>query len=98
MKITNLRYCTTFFSQARGLMFRSKQNLVMEFPTEQKVRLHMFFVFYPIDVLILNSEKRVVEIKKNFRPFTIWNSKLKGKYVVETPFTHTFTIGDHVTF
>ena len=43
----------------------------------------MFFVFYPIDVLILDENKKVVEIKRNFKPFTVWNSKEKGKYVVE---------------
>lgn len=75
--------CKTFLSQALGLMFRKKQNLVMIFKKEKKVSLHNFFVFYPIDVLVLNEEMRVVEIKRNFRPFTFWKSKEKGKYVIE---------------
>ncbi len=77
------RYCKTWWSQARGLMFKNRQNLVMEFPSSRKISLHMFFVFYPIDVLILDENKKVVEIKRNFKPFTVWNSKEKGKYVVE---------------
>jgi len=64
-------------------MFRPRRNLVMVFSQEMAVSLHMFFVFYPIDVLLLDEKFRVVEIKENFRPFTIWNSKKKGKYLIE---------------
>jgi hypothetical protein len=76
-------YCTSLYSQARGLMFRKKQNLIMEFSSERKISLHNFFVFYPIDVLILDQNKKIVDIKKNFKPFTFWTSSVKGKYVVE---------------
>jgi uncharacterized membrane protein (UPF0127 family) len=76
-------YCTSILSQMRGLMFRKKQNLIMEFPSERKVSLHNFFVFYLIDVLILDENKKIVDIKKNFKPFTFWTSSVKGKYVVE---------------
>ena len=75
--------CKNIFSQTRGLMFRKKQNLVMVFKKERKVRLHNFFVFYPIDVIILNKNKKIVEIKQDFKPFTFWNSKKKGKYIIE---------------
>ncbi|NQV91086.1 DUF192 domain-containing protein [Candidatus Woesearchaeota archaeon] len=76
-------YCTSLLSQMRGLMFRRKQNLIMEFPSERKVALHNFFVFYPIDVLILDKHKKIVDIKRDFKPFTFWTSSVKGKYVVE---------------
>ena len=55
----------------------------MIFNKERNISLHNFFVFYPIDVLILNENKKVIEIKNNFRPFTFWNSKNKGKYLIE---------------
>lgn len=64
-------------------MFRPRQNLVMVFPEERKISLHMFFVFYPITVLIVDKKGKVVEIKENFRPFTFWSSTEKGQYVVE---------------
>jgi len=88
--------CNSFCSQARGLMFRPKQNLIMKLPREKKISLHMFFVFYPIDVLLLNKHKEIVEIKKNFKPFTLWNSKEKGKYVVELAFPKEYKVGDKV--
>ncbi len=75
--------CKNIFSQSRGLMFRRKKNLIMEFPFEKKVSLHNFFVFYPIDVILLNKNKEVIEIKRNFQSFTLWNSKNKAKYVIE---------------
>lgn len=90
------RYCTTLLSQSLGLMFRRKQNLVMIFKKEKKARLHNFFVFYPIDVLLLDKNKKIVEIKKNFKPFTIWNSKKKGKYVVELGFSSKYKVGDRL--
>ncbi len=93
------RYCTTFFSQSLGLMFRRKQNLVMIFPQERKISLHMWFVFYPIDVLIVGEDMRIKEIKRNLKPFTFWNAKEKGKYVVELGFPHTqLEIGERLQF
>ena len=86
------------FSQALGLMFRKKQNLVMIFKKEKQISLHMFFVFYPIDVLIVNKNKKIVEIKRNFKPFTFWNSKKKGKYIVELAFPSEYKLGEQLKF
>jgi uncharacterized protein len=93
---TNERYCKSVVSQTVGLMFRSKQNLVMKFPTERRVSLHMFFVFFPIDVLVVDSSMKIVEIKKNFKPFTVWNSSKKGKYVIELAFPKDYKVRDMV--
>lgn len=56
---------------------------MMAFEEEKRVRLHSWFVFYPIDVLVLDKDKKIIEIKKNFKPFGFWSSKREGKYVVE---------------
>ncbi|MEK6845498.1 MAG: DUF192 domain-containing protein [Nanoarchaeota archaeon] len=77
------RFCRSLLSQARGLMFRRKQNLVMFFSEERIISLHNFFVFFPINVLIVDKEMKIVEIKRNFKPFRFWSSEKKGKYVVE---------------
>ena len=55
----------------------------MIFPKERTISLHNFFVFYPIEVIVLNEEMQVVEIKENFMPFTFWKSKEKGMYLIE---------------
>lgn len=77
------KICSGLFSQMIGLMFQKRKNLVMVFDSERKISLHNYFVFYPIEVLVLNSEKKVLEIKKEFRPFTLWNSLVSGKYLIE---------------
>tara|TARA_Y100000310_G_scaffold171085_1_gene171247 strand:+ start:12975 stop:13322 length:348 start_codon:yes stop_codon:yes gene_type:complete len=76
-------YCKNIFSQGRGLMFRSRKNLVMEFKSPRKISLHMWFVKYPIDVFLLDAEMKVVEVKRGFKPWSLWKSSEKGKYLVE---------------
>ena len=74
-------------SKAIGLMFSKKQEigLVFVFEKLRKVDLHMFFVFYSIDVIFLDEEKRIIEMKKSFMPFTFYFSNKKAKYVIELP-------------
>ncbi|MBI2135921.1 DUF192 domain-containing protein [Candidatus Woesearchaeota archaeon] len=90
--IKDVKRCNTHLSKSIGLMFSRRNNnkaLVMEFNKEQKVPLHMFFVFYPIDILYINvgddGNKKIIEIKENFMPFTFYFPKNKAKYVVELP-------------
>lgn len=64
-------------------MFSKQKNLIFLFDDEQYINLHMWFVFYSIDVVLLNKDKKVVEIKKKFKPFTFFNSKNKATYVLE---------------
>ena len=45
----------------------------------------MFFVFFPIDVVFADSRFNVVDIKENFKPFTLYRPKNKSKYVIELP-------------
>ncbi len=72
------------FSKALGLMFAmNPKNLVFYFKKEKIIPLHMFFVLFPIDVLFLDKNKKVVEIKENFRPFTCYTPRAKAKYVIE---------------
>lgn len=71
------------WGKARGLMFSKKKNLMFVFNKETIIPLHNFFVFFPIDVLFLDKNKKIVEIKKNFKPFSYYKPKNKAKYVVE---------------
>ncbi len=76
-------FCCSWFSQLRGLMFSRRKNLVFVFDRERNVSLHNWFVFFPIDVLFLDSRKRIVEIKMGLRPFGFYFAKKTAKYVVE---------------
>ena len=79
--------CRTVFKRAAGLMLSKKENkaLIFIFSKEKIVPLHMLFVFYPIDVLFLNKEKKIVEIKEHFRPFSFYSPKNKARYIIEMP-------------
>jgi len=79
----DFKTCNTILNQARGLMFSKQANLLFKFKHSKIVPLHMFFVFYPIDVLYLNEDMEIVEIKENFRPFTMFNPKTPAKYILE---------------
>jgi uncharacterized membrane protein (UPF0127 family) len=95
--------CKSIFSKSIGLMFRIKpKSLVFVFEKEKKTPLHMLFVFFPIDVLYLDKNKKIVEMKKSLMPFHFYSPRRKAKYVVELPFgaiERTKTkVGDKIEF
>lgn len=94
----NYKICRSWFSKARGLMLSKKKNLVFVFDKEKKIGLHMFFVFFPIDVLFLDKNKRIIEIKRNLKPFSFYTSKNKAKYVVELAEKNNYKIRDKINF
>ncbi len=75
--------CLSMWQKAAGLMFSKQKDILFIEDKEKKIPLHMYFVFYPIDVLYLNKKKRVTEIKEYFQPFTFYNPKNKAQYVLE---------------
>ena len=80
------KICKSVFSKTLGLMFSAKpKTLIFIFKKEKINPLHMLFVFYPIDVLFLDKNKIVAEIKENFKPFTFYTPKKKSKYIIELP-------------
>lgn len=79
------KICNDIISKAFGLMFSKPKPLILIFKREKIIPLHMLFVFYPIDVLFLDKEKRVVEIKENLKPFSFYTPKKKAMYAVELP-------------
>ncbi len=75
--------CASLWRKASGLMFSPQKDLLFIEQKEKTIPLHMFFVFYPIDVVYLDSAKMVVEIKENFSPFTFYTPQKKAQYVLE---------------
>ncbi len=100
--INKAKICKSITSRAFGLMLRKKPDygMVFVFESERRADLHMLFVFFPIDVLFLDKEKRVVDIKKDFKPFTYYAPNAKALYVVELPVEvmGKTAIGDKITF
>jgi uncharacterized protein len=79
-------YVTSPLGKARGMMFRLRPiPLLFVCEKEEFIPLHMWFVFFPIDVLYLDKEKRVVEVVKDFLPFMAHIPIKRAKYVLELP-------------
>jgi hypothetical protein len=80
--------CKSISSKAIGLMFSfpiKNKGLIFFFEKEKRIDLHMFFVFYPIDLIFLDRKKKIIELKEKFMPFTFYISKKKAKYLLELP-------------
>ena len=102
-KTYKVRYCNNFFTRLKGLMFyrKLKDNEVFLFKLDKEYKLrasiHMLFVFFPINVIWLNSKYEIVDVKKA-HPFTsfIMPNK-KARYILESNLNNNFKIGDKVT-
>ncbi|MBI5072259.1 DUF192 domain-containing protein [Candidatus Woesearchaeota archaeon] len=79
----NALLCPQLWQKARGLMFRSQRDLVFVEKKEKRIPLHMWFVFYPIDIVYCDAEKRVVEMKENFLPWKFYSPHTKAMFVLE---------------
>ena len=104
--VLQIKYCDTFLTQFRGLMFRSRlsrdEGLVLVGARDSRIEssIHMFFVSFDLTVLWLNSNMKVVDkvLAKSWRP--MYFSKQPAKYVVEIHPERwgDFEIGDEVQF
>ncbi len=94
MEIKIDKRCETLPNQMQGLMFSKKRTLLFVFKKPRRISLHNFFVFFPINLIFLDDEKRVIEIRKNFLPFTLYASKVWASYLIETPFDIDADVGE----
>ncbi|MBU2100633.1 DUF192 domain-containing protein [Candidatus Micrarchaeota archaeon] len=86
--IEKTKIADTFLKKLKGLMFTAKPDYALIFELKKEgitnASIHMLFVFFPIDVVYLDSNKRVVDIRLNLRPGTLYYSPKKpAKYFVE---------------
>jgi uncharacterized membrane protein (UPF0127 family) len=87
----NVRFASNTLERTKGLMFEDKKKfnyaLIFDFPNESRIgtSLHMLFVFFPIDVIFLNNDRRIVD-KATLDPFIPnYTPKKAAKYVIEMP-------------
>src|SRR5688500_2430529 len=101
-----IKYCDTFFSQLRGLTFRSRlpreEGLMLVGTRDSRLdsSIHMLFVLFDLTVVWINSEMQVVDkaLARPWRP--AYFSKQPAKYVLEVHPDRwgDFEIGDKVQF
>jgi len=89
--MNKVKIADTAFSRFKGLMFEKKKNfdyaLVFELAGETRIgaSVHMMFVSFPIDIVYLDSKKRVVD-KATLQPWKLnYTPKKRSKYFVELP-------------
>ncbi|OYT54207.1 MAG: hypothetical protein B6U72_03335 [Candidatus Altiarchaeales archaeon ex4484_2] len=97
-------------SRMRGLILSDKKDLVLASPREdiRSSSIHMAFMQYPIDVLWLDSNMRVVDLRRNIQPLNplikdtwrVYKPREPAKYVVELGKENIIEtdIGDEIEF
>ena len=66
----NAKICG-FFDMAKGLMFKSRKNaqaLLFEFDKSSRITIHSLFVFFPFVAVWIDSEGKIIEVRK-IKPF-----------------------------
>ncbi|MFH1561990.1 MAG: DUF192 domain-containing protein [Nitrospirota bacterium] len=94
--MSKIKVARSFFERFKGLMFlKEPQPLVIEFPQSGGAitPIHTFFVNFPIDVIFLDPNFKVVDLMENIPPanFTKLNTckfyapQTLAKYILELP-------------
>lgn len=76
-------------------MFSRKKDIVLVSPRENiaSSSIHMFFMRFPIDVVWLNSDMVVVDLKKSILPFNPLNRKTWNIYKPRKPARYVIELG-----
>ncbi len=104
--VGGVKLCKSVWSRAKGLMFSKKivdKGLVFVFDKERRWGIHMLFVFFLIDVLWLDKDRKVVDFREGVRPFVISaKPKEKASYIIELPVGSVkkggVEVGDEISF
>ncbi len=88
--VNNKKLADTVLKRTKGLMFTrpiKDEGLVFTFPKVMEASLHMFFVFYRIDILWLDENNTISDLRNGAWPFTpLIIPKKKAKVVIELPY------------
>jgi len=100
-------YCDSLFSQGTGLTFRTRKSVdnkawIFRFKRPRRVGITMFFVFFPIDIIFLDKNNCIVELKENLKSFRNYTSKEKIHSFIELQQgiikKYSIKKGQHLTF
>lgn len=96
--------------KAKGLMFRKylpkNQGMLFIFSNEDYHQFWMIFTKIPLDIIWINSKKKIVHIENNVQPslinLKVYGPKEKAKYVLEINANmvkrYGIRVGDKVEF
>ena len=82
----NIIICKTRIQHILGLMFcRTPTIAILQFNKPLQVIIHIWFMFYAIDIYYIDNNSKIIETKSNLKPFSHYKPKHKAKYIVEIP-------------
>jgi uncharacterized protein len=84
----NITLCSSYFKKSTGLMFtKDKKDFayIFSFHKERPIIITMWWVFYSIDILFLDRDNTIVELKSNLKPFTLYKAGKQAKTFIELP-------------
>lgn len=79
----NVKFANNMFSRMKGLMFSSEMDGFDALLITPCNSIHTFFMNYPIDIIFLNKEYKVIKIIKNIKPWRLTGIYFKATQVLE---------------
>ena len=74
---------SNIWDRMRGLLGRKQLDEEQGLWISPCPSVHTIGMRYPIDVVFLDSDKKVVFVKNDFRPFSFFSCPVKCRYVLE---------------
>ena len=81
----DLKVAKTFGERSLGLMFIKEMKGFDALLIDPCNSVHNFFVRFPIDLVFLNNDMKIVKLVKCFKPWRMTGIYLKAKKVLELP-------------
>ncbi len=109
-KIENVEYSESITRNTKGLMFQNTGRLLMRFIKEGKFSIWMPFMRFSLDLIFIDKNKRITDIRYNIQPidifkpktWSIYRPKEKSLYVLEIESglskEKNLSIGDKLNF
>lgn len=86
---SDVELADTFWRRFRGLMLRRKfprgRALLFKFKKPGRHGVHMFFVRFPIGLVYLDLNFRVVDFRAVLKPWRMYRPKAAASYLIELP-------------
>ncbi|MEH7352855.1 DUF192 domain-containing protein [Neobacillus drentensis] len=80
-----IKVANSFFARLKGLMFRKdpiKNEGLLIIPCNA---VHMFFMKFPIDIVLLNKQNEVVKVYQNLKPWRMTKPEKNAYSTLELP-------------
>ncbi|MFC1567122.1 DUF192 domain-containing protein [bacterium] len=79
----NMQEANTIFKKIKGLLGRKSigEDECLLIPGAKQI--HCFFMRFPIDIVFLDKNKKIIKIYKNFKPYRMTSFIFFAKHVLE---------------